>query len=155
VNRAGHLVRAAARAANLAREAGILSGAIEGAFGFAGRFVVLLPVSLNFAHFFAEAGHEFGSGGVDFRESADFFAAHGFDRGFEDGFGDVVGIIEWIGKFGFLVHVVFRVLREGCVGGGGLDESDGDGSFVDFFDLDTEGVGETFDRVFGGGIHAR
>jgi hypothetical protein len=138
----------------LAGEAGFFARAVEGAFGMAWGFVELLALGLDGAHFFADAGEELGGGGVELGKCTDFFAAHRFDGGFEDGFGDVVWIVEGFGKFWFLVHVVFGVLGEGSIGGGGLDESDGDGSFIDLFDFDAECIGETFDGVFGGGIHA-
>src|SRR4051812_6427650 len=132
------------------------AGGVEGAFAVAlGGLVALEVFDLAGGHAVGDAGEVLGGERVDLGHHADAGVAGVLDGGGEDGVGDFFGLDHWAGEVGLVVHVVLAVLVERGVDGGRLDERDREGGLVDLFDLDAEGVGEAFDGVLGGDVHAQ
>src|SRR3954466_16402216 len=131
------------------------AGGVQGAVAVgAGGFVALEVFDLLGGHAVGDAGEVFGGKGVDLGHHADPRVAGGLHGGGEDRVGDLLGVDHRGGEVGLVGHVVLAVLVEGGIDGGRLDQRDRDGGLVDARDLDAQGVGEAFDGVLAGAVHA-
>ncbi len=118
------LFRALARSVRLPGHLRLLARLVESPFGVTRRLIVVLAIGLLGRHLVAQAREDFRHGRIHDRHHADLLRSGRCDGGLQDGVGDLLWLDLRGGQLCLLVLVVPRVLGEGRVDRGRLDQSD-------------------------------